>query len=218
MKLRKVSAEQVAAEGPEELLAGVDGILVPGGFGERGFEGKIAPIRYARENKIPFFGICYGLQAAVVDFARHVAGIQNATTAEYAPDAEHPVISLMEEQKAISDLGGTMRLGAFDCTLATDTHSRRAYGTTAISERHRHRFEFNNAYRKTFEAAGLMFSGTSPDGKLVEIVEVTEHPFFIASQFHPEFGSRPERPHPLFREFIKVSRSVLREGGQHDLF
>jgi len=202
VKLRKVSAEQVAAEGPEELLAGVDGILVPGGFGERGFEGKIATIRYARENKIPFFGICYGLQAAVVDFARHVAGIQNATTAEYAPDAEHPVISLMEEQKAVSDLGGTMRLGAFDCSLREGTHSLRAYGDSVISERHRHRYELNNAYRAHLAEAGLVMAGVNEKLDLVEIVEVPDHPWFVGVQFHPEFKTKPMEPHPLFRDFV----------------
>ena len=199
---RKISAEQVAAEGPDELLKGVDGILVPGGFGERGFEGKIATIRYARENKIPFLGICYGMQAAVVDYARHVAGIPDATTAEYAPDAENPVISLMEEQKAVADLGGTMRLGAFDCRLEEDSNSFRAYGTEDISERHRHRYEFNNEYRARLAEAGLVLSGVNPRLDLVEIVEVRDHPWFVGVQFHPEFKTRPMEPHPLFRDFV----------------
>ena len=202
VKLRKVSAEQVAAEGPDKLLAGVDGILVPGGFGERGFEGKIATIRYARENNIPFFGICYGMQAAVVDYARHVAGISNATMAEYAPDAESPVISLMEEQKAISDLGGTMRLGAFDCALRDGTHSLHAYDESVIAERHRHRYELNNAYRAHLAEAGLIMAGVNEKLDLVEIVEVPDHPWFVGVQFHPEFKTRPMEPHPLFRDFV----------------
>ncbi len=200
--LRKVSAEQVAAEGAQELLRGVDGILVPGGFGERGFEGKIAAIQYARENRIPFLGICYGLQAAVVDYARHVLGIEDATTTEYDDEAKNPVISLMEEQKTISDLGGTMRLGAFDCKLKEGSLSHAAYGETFISERHRHRFEFNNAYRQQLEDAGLVLAGVNEKLDLVEIVEIPDHPWFVGVQFHPEFKTKPMTPHPLFRDFV----------------
>jgi CTP synthase len=202
VKLRKVSAEQIAGEGADEILEGVDGILVPGGFGERGFEGKIGAIRYARDKKIPFFGICYGMQAAVVEFARTELGITDATTTEYDANAANPVISLMEEQKAISDLGGTMRLGAFDCRLKEGTLAHRAYGATDISERHRHRFEFNNAYRNQIEEAGLVLSGVNPQLDLVEIVEMPDHPWFVGVQYHPEFKTRPLVPHPLFRDFI----------------
>ena len=202
VNLRKVSAEQVAAEGPDELLGGVDGILVPGGFGERGFEGKIAAIHYARTKAIPFLGICYGLQAAIVEYARNVLGISDATTTEYDASAPNPVISLMEEQKAVSDLGGTMRLGAFDCELKPGTWAHKAYGADLISERHRHRYEFNNAYRGQFEEAGLILSGSNPKLDLVEIVEVPDHPWFVGVQYHPEFKTRPLNPHPLFRDFI----------------
>jgi CTP synthase len=203
--LRKVAAEQVAAEGPEELLGGAHGILVPGGFGERGFEGKIATIRYARERGIPFFGICYGMQAAVVEYARHVLGIERATTTEYAPDAEHPVISLMEEQKKVKDFGGTMRLGSFECRLAAGTRSRAAYGVDTIAERHRHRYELNNRYRPRLAEAGLVMAGVNEQLDLVEIVELRDHPWFVGVQFHPEFKTRPTEPHPLFREFVAAA-------------
>jgi CTP synthase len=203
--LRKVSAEQVANEGPDRLLAGVDGILVPGGFGERGFEGKIASIRYARQQRIPFFGICYGMQAAVVEFARSDLGITDATTTEYDPNANNPVIALMEEQKRINDKGGTMRLGAFDCALKPGTKSHLAYGKAAISERHRHRFELNNAYRHRLEQAGLVMAGTNPKLDLVEIVELPDHPWFVGVQYHPEFKTQPLQPHPLFRDFIAAA-------------
>ncbi|MBL8726720.1 MAG: CTP synthase [Planctomycetes bacterium] len=203
--LRKVSAEQVANEGPDRLLAGVDGILVPGGFGERGFEGKIASIRYARKQRIPFFGICYGMQAAVVEFARSDLGITDATTTEYDPNANNPVIALMEEQKRINDKGGTMRLGAFDCALKPGTKSHQAYGAAMISERHRHRFELNNAYRHRLEQAGLVMAGTNPKLDLVEIVELSDHPWFVGVQYHPEFKTQPLQPHPLFRDFIAAA-------------
>ncbi len=204
VKLRKVSAEQVADRGAEQLLDGVDAILVPGGFGERGFEGKIQAIRYARENHIPFLGICYGMQAAVVEYARHVCGIDDATTAEFEPEAPHQVINLMEEQKNLKDLGGTMRLGAFDCELDEDTLSRHAYGYESISERHRHRYEFNNAYREQLTAAGLRVAGVNPHLDLVEIVELSPaiHPWFVGVQFHPEYKTKPQQPHPLFRDFV----------------
>ncbi|MBL8749338.1 MAG: CTP synthase [Planctomycetes bacterium] len=203
--IRKVSAEQVANEGPDKLLAGVDGILVPGGFGERGFEGKIASIRYAREHAIPFFGICYGMQAAVVEYARSELGISDATTTEYDANAANPVISLMEEQKKTNEKGGTMRLGAFDCALTEGTKSHRAYGATRISERHRHRFELNNAYRRRLEQAGLVMAGVNPKLDLVEIVEIPDHPWFVGVQYHPEFKTRPLQPHPLFRDFIHAA-------------
>ena len=205
VKLRKVSAEQLASEGADDLLKGVDGILVPGGFGERGFEGKIATIRYARVNKIPFLGICYGMQAAVVEYARTELGITDAITSEYDADAPNPVINLMEEQKAVSDLGGTMRLGAFDCKLKPGTLSHKAYGTEMISERHRHRYEFNNAYRNQLEEAGLILAGVNPKLDLVEIIEVPNHPWFVGVQYHPEFKTQPLTPHPLFRDFIAAA-------------
>ena len=203
--LRKVSAERIATEGAEQLLAGVDGILVPGGFGERGFEGKIASIRHARTHKIPFFGICYGMQAAVVEYARNVCGITDATTTEYDPTAKNPVIALMEEQKKVNDKGGTMRLGAFDCTLAEGTRSLKAYAVRDIRERHRHRFELNNAYRTRLQEAGLVMAGTNPQLDLVEIVEIKDHPWFVGVQFHPEFKTAPLKPHPLFRDFIAAA-------------
>ncbi|MFY9344407.1 MAG: CTP synthase [Planctomycetota bacterium] len=205
VKLRKVSAEQVANEGPDKLLGGVDGILVPGGFGERGFEGKIASIRYAREHQLPFFGICYGMQAAVVEYARSELGISDATTTEYDPNAQNPVIALMEDQKRTNEKGGTMRLGAFDCTIAEGTKSHAAYGAVQISERHRHRFELNNAYRRQLQQAGLVMAGVNPKLDLVEIVEIKDHPWFVGVQYHPEFKTRPLQPHPLFRDFIAAA-------------
>ncbi len=195
---------------PEKLkeLSRYDGILVPGGFGSRGIEGKIAVIRYAREKKIPYFGLCYGMQLATIEFARHVAGLKGAHTTEVNPEAEHPVIHIMPEQEAIvtkKKFGGTMRLGSYACALAAKSHSRKAYGKREVTERHRHRYEFNGDYRERLEKAGLTIAGTSPDGSLVEIVEVKEHPFFVGVQFHPEFKSRPLRPHPLFNAFIKAA-------------
>jgi CTP synthase len=205
VKIRKVSAEQVANEGAEQLLKGVDGILVPGGFGERGFEGKIASIRYARKQRIPFFGICYGMQAAVVEYARSELGITDATTTEYDANAHSPLIALMEEQKRTNEKGGTMRLGAFDCSIKEGTKSHRAYGSTKISERHRHRFELNNAYRRQLEQAGLVMAGVNDKLDLVEIVEIPGHPWFVGVQYHPEFKTRPLTPHPLFRDFVAAA-------------
>jgi CTP synthase len=214
--LRKVAAEQIATDGAEKHLAGVDGILVPGGFGERGFEGKIASIRYARQKNIPFFGICYGMQAAVVEFARNDCGIKDATTTEYDANAKSPLIALMEDQKRTNEKGGTMRLGAFDCTLKPGTKSHKAYGTAAISERHRHRFELNNAYRQQLEQKGLVMAGVNPKLDLVEIVEIPGHPWFVGVQYHPEFKTRPLQPHPLFRDFIAaaVAEQQKRAGGK----
>jgi CTP synthase len=205
VKIRKVSAEQVANEGADKLLAGVDGILVPGGFGERGFQGKIKSIEYARTRGIPFFGICYGMQAAVVEFARSQLGITDATTTEYDANAANPLIALMEEQKRTNEKGGTMRLGAFDCVLKEGTRSHAAYGSTTISERHRHRYELNNAYRRQLEAAGLVMAGVNPKLDLVEIVELPNHPWFVGVQYHPEFRTRPLQPHPLFRDFVTAA-------------
>jgi CTP synthase len=211
-----VDSETISEKTCNEALANVHGVLVPGGFGSRGVSGKICSVAFARENKIPFFGICLGMQVAVIEFARHVAGIANANSTEFDENAADPVIYLMREwldsktgivhkRDSQSDKGGTMRLGAYPCALAPDTFARNAYGTELISERHRHRYEFNNKYRKSLEDAGLVISGASPDEELVEIVEIKDHPWFLGCQFHPEFKSRPMAPHPLFREFIRAA-------------
>jgi CTP synthase len=203
--IKSISSEDIEQKGAEEVLSGLGGILVPGGFGARGVEGKIAAVKYAREKRIPYFGICYGMHMAVIEFARNVLGIKDADTTENNPTTTNPVISLMEEQKKVMNLGGTMRLGAFLCNLTKGTLSRKSYGKDQISERHRHRFEFNNDYIKRFEEAGMIISGKSPDGMLVEMVELKDHPWFVAVQFHPEFKSRPINPHPLFRDFVGMS-------------
>jgi CTP synthase len=214
--LNYIDSEQVEKEGGEALLAGADGILVPGGFGARGIEGKIKAVRYARENRIPFFGICLGMQLAVVEFARNVAGLSQAHSMEFDHTCPQPVIYLMREwydfaKKAIqtrdenSELGGTMRLGAYPCVLEENSEAYAAYGQRQISERHRHRYEFNNAYREVLGGKGLRYAGLSPDRELVEIIELDDHPWFLGCQFHPEFKSRPMNPHPLFREFLKRS-------------
>ncbi|MGA2089988.1 MAG: CTP synthase [Endomicrobiales bacterium] len=192
----------VEREDLEEELSKVDGILVPGGFGDRGVEGKIRVITYAREKKVPFFGICLGMQCAVIEFSRNVCGLKDAHSSEFNPTTKHPVIDLMSEQKKITSKGGTMRLGVYKCKLENDTHARKAYNKTLIEERHRHRYEFNNAYRKQLAKAKLIISGENPDRKLVEIIELKDHPWFVGVQFHPEFQSRPIRPHPLFKDFI----------------
>ena len=191
-------------QNPSEL-AHLDGVLVPHGFGARGVEGKIRAIQYIRENEIPFLGICLGMQMACIEFARNVVGLDGANSTEMADDTPHPVIDLMTDQQDVEDLGGTMRLGAYPCVLEPGSRAAEAYGATEISERHRHRWEFNPAYRDRFEAAGMVFSGSSPDGKLAEVVELPNHPFFVASQFHPEFKSKPFDPHPLFEAFVRAS-------------
>ncbi|MED1601620.1 CTP synthase [Alkalihalophilus marmarensis] len=200
-----VDAEKVTDENVESLLKDSDGILVPGGFGDRGIEGKISAIKYARENHVPFLGICLGMQLATVEFARHVLGLEDANSAELNPATPYPIIDLLPEQKDVEDLGGTLRLGLYPCKLVDGSLAQAAYGEQVVYERHRHRYEFNNEYREQMEKAGFTFSGTSPDGRLVEIVELGDHPYFIASQFHPEFVSRPTRPQPLFRDFIGAS-------------
>ncbi len=214
VKIEYIDAESLEKTGTD-CLNDMDGILVPGGFGERGTEGKIAAIRYARENKVPYLGICLGMQLAVVEFARHVAGIANASSSEFNERAEHPVIALMTEweqegarvqRSADGDLGGTMRLGGYPCLLKEGTHAFTAYGREEIRERHRHRYEFNNTYRQRLEDAGLIVSGTLPDDSLVEVIEVPDHPWFVACQFHPEFLSRPYAPHPLFAAFVGASK------------
>ncbi|WP_010278511.1 CTP synthase [Paenibacillus senegalensis] len=203
--IRWVNAEELTDDNVAQRLAGVQGILVPGGFGDRGIEGKVAAIRYAREQKIPFFGICLGMQVAVIEYARSVAGLEGANSSEINPVTLHPVIDLLPEQKDIEDLGGTMRLGLYPCKLAPGSLALACYQDELVYERHRHRYEFNNEYREIIEKAGLVVSGTSPDGRLVEIVELPDHPWFLAVQFHPEFTSRPNRSQPLFREFIKAA-------------
>ena len=197
-----IDGEELTAANIKASLGEMDGILVPGGFGQRAFEGKIAAVRYARENKIPFLGICLGMQAAVCEFARNVAGMQNATSAEFDESAEFPVIDLMPEQEDVENKGGTMRLGAYPCKVSTGTLAHKAYGQELIYERHRHRYEFNNAFRERLIEAGLVISGVSPDERLVEMIELKGHPWFVASQGHPEFKSRPTKPHPLFRDFV----------------
>lgn len=200
-----INAEEVDGENVADLLKDADGILVPGGFGDRGIEGKILAIQYAREHKIPFLGICLGMQLASVEFARHVLGLKDAHSSEINPDTPYPVIDLLPEQKEIEDLGGTLRLGLYPCRLVKGTKAYDAYQDEVIYERHRHRYEFNNQFREQMENAGFTFSGTSPDGRLIEIVELKDHPWFVASQFHPEFTSRPTRPQPLFKGFIEAS-------------
>jgi CTP synthase len=186
-------------------LVRVDGILVPHGFGARGVEGKIAAVRFARERRVPFFGICFGMQIAVIEFARNVAGLERANSAEVDPETPHPVIDLMPEQRQVSDKGATMRLGAYPCVLREGTRAFAAYGTREVSERHRHRYEFNPEYRDRLSRAGLVLAGTSPDGRLIEMVELAEHPWFVGVQFHPEFQSGPFDPHPLFSDFIAAA-------------
>ncbi|PID76527.1 MAG: CTP synthetase [Deltaproteobacteria bacterium] len=216
VELKYINAEDLETEDPARLLAGCHGILVPGGFGKRGGEGKINAINFARSNKIPFFGICLGMQLAVVEFARHAAGIESANSTEFDSSAEDSVIYFIKEwfdyrsqkmqvRDENTDLGGTLRLGAYPCVLAEGTNAFRAYGRKEISERHRHRYEFNNNYREILEKNGMIVSGTSPDNNLVEIVELTDHPWFLGCQFHPEFKSKPMKPHPLFRDFIYAS-------------
>ena len=218
INIQWIAAEDVENHGAVQLLRTASGIVVPGGFGERGLEGMIATANYARTTDVPYLGLCLGMQIMVVEYARNELGIKEATSLEIDPEAEHPVIALMPGQKDLHSTGGTMRLGAYPCVLKEGTLVREAYQEETVTERHRHRYELNNEYRIQLEEAGLVASGTSPDGSLVEVVEVYGHPFMIGSQFHPEFGSRPERPHPLFREFVKVARSILREGAQHNLF
>lgn len=205
LKLRWVNSEDLEVHPPERFLAGVGGIVVPGGFGSRGIDGKIAAIRYAREQQIPFMGLCLGMQCAVIEWARHVAELNAANSSEFDPNTENPVISLLPEQEDVVDLGGTMRLGLYPCRLTPDTHAFAAYRQEVVYERHRHRYEFNNAYRSLFLETGYAISGTSPDGRLVEIVELPGHPFFVATQFHPEFESRPNRPHPLIEGFVRAA-------------
>jgi CTP synthase len=201
---RWVEAEDLEKRGADSALDGVHGVLVPGGFGMRGVEGKLQAVAWARENRVPFFGICLGMQCAVIEFARNVAGLDGANSSEFDPETLHPVIDLLPGQD-LKKLGGTMRLGLYDCRLSARTAARKAYGKTAIKERHRHRYEFNNRYRKYFAKLGMRYSGVNPQANLVEIVELKGHPWYVACQFHPEFLSRPARAHPLFRGFVDAS-------------
>ena len=196
----------------KEMLADLNGIIVPGGFGSRGIEGMIETIKYARENKVPFLGICLGMQMSVIEFAKNVLKLEDVNSEEFEQGCLNPVIHIMEDQRIVRKKGGTMRLGSYPCVLKEGSYAKKIYGKGEISERHRHRFEFNNKYREEIEKAGLKIVGTSPDDKLVEIVELDEkeHPFFVAGQFHPEFKSRPDRPQPLFKELVKKAKENLR--------
>ncbi len=205
VELVYIDSEEIERTSPDGLLGGLDAILVPGGFGDRGIEGKISAIRYARERDVPYFGICLGMQLAVIEYARNVCGLAGASSAEFTKEAPHLVIDLMPDQRGVHDKGGTMRLGAYPCNLKTGTRAARAYGQTEISERHRHRFEVNNDYRERLVASGLVLSGTSPDDRLVEMIEVSDHPYFVGCQFHPEFKSQPMAAHPLFSAFVSAA-------------
>ena len=205
VKIDWIQSEDITEENVHEYLKDADGILVPGGFGDRGVEGKITTIKYARENNVPFFGICLGMQLAAVEFARNVCGLTGAHSSELDPNTPYPIINLLADQENVVEMGGTLRLGSYPCTLAEGSVAHKEYGEINITERHRHRYEFNNFYRDRLTDKGMVLSGVSPDGKLVEIVEIPEHPWFVAGQFHPEFKSRPEKAHPLFAGFIKAS-------------
>ncbi len=205
IRVTRIQSSDIEREGAERLLSGFDGILVPGGFGERGVEGKVEAIRFARTRKIPFFGICLGMQCAVIEFGRNSVELPEAHSTEFNKDTPHPVICLLDEQRNVTNLGGTMRLGKQPTSLTPGSRSAEAYGSESVDERHRHRYEFNNQYRQQFEAHGMQFAGTSPDGKLVEIVEIPDHPWFVAVQFHPEFKSKPLQAHPLFADFLQAT-------------
>ena len=212
IRIGRIQSEDIENEGPERLLSGYDGILVPGGFGERGVEGKVQAIRWAREKGIPFLGICLGMQCAVIEFARNVSGLEGANSTEFDKNANHPVICLLDEQHNVTEKGGTMRLGAQDSVVYEDTEAHRCYDTTEINERHRHRYEFNNTYRQQLEANGLTIAATSRGNKLVEVVEVADHPWFVAVQYHPEFKSKPTKSHPLFAGFVKAAIEKSKAG------
>lgn len=212
-----VNSERVEEEGPDRLLDSASGIVVPGGFGPRGVEGMVETARYAREHDVPYLGLCLGLQVMAIEIGRNAMGLDAADSTEMNPDTPHPVIDLMNSQRDVTDMGGTMRLGVYPCETMPDSWARKAYGEAAAMERHRHRWEVNNRYREAMESAGLRHTGLSPDGELVEIMEFAHCKFMVGTQFHPEFLSRPNRPHPLFREFIGVAANVVREGGQPPL-
>ena len=218
VNLKWISSELIEQNGINDLFNDTNGLVVPGGFDSRGIEGMIETAKYARENEIPYFGLCLGMQIMVIEYTRNKLGLRNANSLEMSESTEDPVISLMDGQEALHSTGGTMRLGSYACKLKLGTLTSKAYGVDIVNERHRHRYEFNNAYREKLEKSGLIASGTSPDDSLVEVMEVHGHPFMLGSQFHPEFGSRPERPHPLFREFIRVAKNTPTEGDQQYLF
>lgn len=211
VNIKWIDSETATSENAEELFADVSGILVPGGFGHRGIEGKIEAIRYARTHNIPFLGLCLGMQLSIVEFARDVIGYKDAHSMELNPDTTHPVIHIMEDQIGIEDIGGTLRLGSYPCVLKEDSLAYRLYGTKEIHERHRHRYEVNNDYREVLEANGMSLCGLSPDSRIVEMVEIPSHPWFIATQAHPELKSRPNRPHPLFKGFVEAALAKQHE-------
>jgi CTP synthase len=211
VEIEKIESEEIEKFGAEKMLKGLSGVLVPGGFGERGIEGKVQAARYCREHKLPYLGLCLGMQIACIEFARDVLKLEKAHSTEFDEHTPHPVIALLDAQKKVSKKGGTMRLGVQPCQLVVGSKAQQLYGAFVVSERHRHRYEFNNAYRAQFESHGFVFSGTSPDGKLAEVIELRDHPFYIASQFHPEFLSKPNKPHPLFRGFIAACHNYLHQ-------
>ena len=212
-----IQSEDIERDGPREWLENVAGIVVPGGFGARGVEGMVDAVAYAREQRLPYLGLCLGMQVMVMEHARSQLGLANANSAEFDPGTPDPVIHLMPDQRDVSEMGGTMRLGNYPCQLMPGTQAAKSYGAEAVVERHRHRFEFNNAYRETLQEVGVLATGLSPDGRLVEIVENVDHPFMVGVQFHPEFRSRPQEPHPLFRDFVEAASLVLRPGAQPEL-
>jgi len=214
VEIVRVDSEDIERNGGIKHLKDFSGVLVPGGFGERGVEGKILAAKYARENGVPYLGLCLGMQIASIEFARHALGLEGAHSAEFEPATPHPIIALLDEQQQVTEMGGTMRLGAQPCKLANDSKAAELYGADEVSERHRHRYEFNNAYREQFEKAGFVFSGTSPDGGLVELIELKDHPFYMASQYHPEFLSKPIKAHPLFAGFIKAAHEHAQSSGK----
>jgi CTP synthase len=217
LNLLWVHSEDLDKDNFETLLRTAQGIIVPGGFGERGIEGKIKAARYARENEIPYLGLCLGMHVMVIEFARHIFNTSEPNSTEFNTTTPYPVIDLLPEQKTIKDKGATMRLGNYPCILTDGSRAAQAYGQREIEERHRHRFEFNNKYREQLGEAGLVYSGVSPDERLVEICELSDHPWMVSCQFHPEFRSRPGRPHPLFRDFVGVAKAIFREGDQPPL-
>ena len=217
VNIQWIPAEEIERDGPERYLQSVGGIVVPGGFGARGVEGMIDTVKYARDHEVPYLGLCLGMQVMVIEIARSLLGKESANSTEFDPDTSDPVIDLMRDQRDVVDMGGTMRLGVYPCDLQKGSLAAKAYDCTSVYERHRHRFEFNNVNREKFESVGFWPTGVSPDGRLVEIMEYQRHPFMVGVQFHPEFLSRPDRPHPLFREFVGVAKDTLREGSQHSM-
>jgi CTP synthase len=205
VNIKWVDSELLNQENVEEVLGSVQGILVPGGFGDRGIDGKLVAIQYAREHKVPFLGLCLGMQLSIVEYARHVCGFNDAHSIELDPSTTHPVIALMPDQNGVEDIGGTLRLGSYPCVLDTSSKAYELYGTKTIHERHRHRYEVNNDYRSVLTEKGMKLSGLSPDGRIVEMIELPDHPWFVATQAHPELKSRPNRPHPLFKGFVAAA-------------